>query len=166
MVDSYTELDAAEWVRSNIGYSKPGTWGKNLPTEFNPFQATVLNILGIVGRGIYNAPILWPKTEWASWYVLIVWGEGHELATADGWALTRLVYLCHETRIRCSVQPCSSSTLQFLFHDRENCPGGSSARHHDNMDEMLARFRKSIPADSLVFQGRVAPALTTEGEAA
>lgn len=158
MSDPYAQHDSAEWVRDNIGCSKPEKWGKNLPTEFNVFQATVLNILGIVGRGIYNAPILWPKTEWASWYVRVIWGRYHELATADGWELTRLVYLCHETRIRCSISGGVGSSLSLLFHDRENCPKGSSARHHDNMDEMLARFRQSIPADSLVFQYRAVSA--------
>lgn len=153
---SYINMDHAGWVERNILASKrqmpnkqqrqaavdhKGWYGA--PDKLSPFQARVMNILGIVGNGIYNAPIAWDNVEWGhtDWqFVLVPWGR--TLSTFDFSELTRLVFFCHDARIRCEIEPLTFRRLKLGFWPR--IAVGGNAKRHPNLDEAVAEYRMLI----------------------
>ena len=65
---SYQRMDHAEWMRSNnhaINRRRARQSKPPLPEEFTEFQTKVIDIVGMVGGGIYNAPICGPESiDW------------------------------------------------------------------------------------------------------
>lgn len=148
---SYATMDHAGWVASNIlPYHKRKQNQPKMPTELTAFMTRVIDICGMVGGGIYNAPINWDKVDFGvgakpGWGRMFVpWRDGR-LATFDGHQLTLLVLLCHETRIRCEVQARAWGHLLLSFHERSH-EGGTAVRHPD-IDEAVAAFRRYLPTD-------------------
>jgi hypothetical protein len=151
----YQNMDHASWVESNIAASKrvatnlkrrtkrsDNTKGFSAaPDTLSEFQAKVFDILGMVGGGIYNAPIAWESIQWGSIGISIPWDQ--PLATWDFQQLTMLVFLCHEARIRCSIKPHGPRCLLLAFHQRE--AGDEFSRRHPNLDEAVAAFREYLP---------------------
>lgn len=129
---SYFRMDHAGWIRSA------------LKIEPSPLGTKVATILGIVGGGIYNAPIRHEGIDWtATRFIPVVWRGG--LDTWDFNRLTTLVLLCHEARIRCDVEPRSPQYLRLCFTQRSH-EGGISSRH-PNIDEAIASFRAALGPD-------------------
>lgn len=141
---SYVEMDHADWVERNLAaartLSKRQQPHKSSPVTLSPYQKTVMNIVGIVGNGIYNAPIDVCKIEWAHGPdgILIKW-QHSDFATFDYNQLTMLVFLCHEARIRCSISPCGPRTLKLCFYPRMST--GNMCVRHPNLDEAVKEFR-------------------------
>lgn len=102
-----------------------------------------MDILGIVGNGIYNAPISWDTVFWRSRMVAVTWRNS--LATFDFTALTRFVFLCHEARIRGEIS--SKGFRHIEIHLSERVAAGSIGNRHPNLDEAVAAFRQEFPAD-------------------
>lgn len=168
---SYAEMDHAGWVESNIeAYKRRATkpkrdkYGVQLgwqvaPDKLSDFQAQVFEILGIVGGGIYNAPISWDTVDWGhrgSWeHVSVTWGSGNGLATFDSNRLTLLVLCCHTARIRCDISPNGPRAFRFSFWPREAT--GNYARRHPNVAEAVADFEAYLPADHRLRQPRPPP---------
>lgn len=153
---SYVNMDHAGWVENNVTIRK--SYGKKpkrdrhghivgnhaAPDKLTEFQAKVMNILGIVGGGIYNAPITWETVDWQHGHGLsLVWGNG--LATFDFGGLTRLVFLCHDARIRVSIDPAGPRHLRLSFFPRSH--EGSGTARHPNLAEAVAAHRASVPLD-------------------
>lgn len=147
---SYIDMDHAAWIERKIAAHKRGTptassrrrmmRNKGLhaaPDTLNSFQVKTINILGIVGGGIYNAPIAWDSVEWASNYLSVPWRNG--LSTFDFDRLTWLIFLCHEARIRCQISPLNFRHLE--IHLSERSAQGSISQRHPSLDEALATFR-------------------------
>lgn len=152
---SYAAMDHAQWVSSNIlPYQKRKPGQPRMPEQLTEFMARVIDICGMVGGGIYNAPINWDKVDFGvhakpGWGRMFVpWRDGR-LATFDGHQLTLLVMLCHEARIRCEVQARSWGHLLLSFHERGH-DGGTAARH-PGIDEAVAAFRRYLPEDHRVI---------------
>jgi hypothetical protein len=159
---SYARADHAEWVQGQISYGKEAAskrkpkrdqygaligWAA-APDKLSDFQACVFDILGMVGGGIYNCPITWDTLHWKYGNGLsLIWRGG--LATFDGAALTRLVFLCHEARIRCDLDPVGPRILRLSFWQRQN--GGGIGERHPNLAEAVAAFREYLPADHRII---------------
>jgi len=153
---SYATMDHAEWMQRNneatlrniaTRKAKPPA-SKFLPPEkLTPFQKKVIDIIGMVGGGIYNAPISPDRIEWTYGFngVSVVWQR--EMGTFDFSQLTMLVFLCHEARIRCSVES-AMKHLRLSFWQRK--AEGDMAVRHPNLDEAVKAFREYLPADHRV----------------
>ncbi|KDD42470.1 hypothetical protein L529_0484 [Bordetella bronchiseptica MBORD901] len=114
-------------------------------------QRKVFDIVGIVGGGVYNAPIAWNAIIWR-------WGDGiaipwrSSMSTFDFRELTMLVLLCHEARIRCEIRPHGFHHLMLCFWQRSHI--GTMATRHPNLDEAVADFRQYLPADHpIIYRG-------------
>lgn len=163
---SYIHMDHAGWVESNIAASKrhkPTAKERRMaadrrgwhaaPDKLNPFQQRAFNILGIVGNGIYNAPISWDGLVWMPRSIILSWRKG--FGTFDFMELTRFVMLCHEARIRGYIAPKSFRELEVSLHERVAV--GSMGTRHPNVGEMLEAWRKEFPVDhSIVYQEKIA----------
>lgn len=149
---SYGRMDHAGWVESNNAaanevYAKRKSY-RPAPEKLTVFQAKVMDICGMVGGGIYNAPINWERVQWGhdvpGTGMHVPWRDGR-MATFDFYPLTLLVLLCHEARIRCEVRATSAGHFALSFHSRSH--EGGMARRHPNIDEAITAFRKYLPED-------------------
>lgn len=171
---SYNTMDHAGWVERNIAAAKDIAGKKRrdntkgwaaAPDKLNDFQAKVMDILGIVGGGIYNAPIAWDAIQWKGWAggVAVPWRSGNSFATFDSAPLTRFVFLCHEARIRGEIRIHSPNHFLLCFWPRV-AEGGVGERH-PSLDEAVAGFREYLPADHRIIyraSETEAPAIAAE----
>jgi hypothetical protein len=165
---SYVNMDHAGWVERNANAAKSmdaasrkrmGTRAKRkdntkgwlaCPEKLSPFQASVMNILGMVFGGIYNAPIAWDSTQWEyGGGVSVVLRRTNPLSTFDWSNLTTFVFLCHEARIRGQVEPGGWNSFRLSFWKRDRA--GSMSQRHPNLDEAVAKFREYLPADHSII---------------
>ena len=155
-MSSYINMDHAGWVEGQIAAMKPratksekrkaeeeGIGWAAAPDRLNDFQRRAFNILGIVGGGIYNAPIAWRTVYWQSRAVIVSWD--HSLSTWDHNELTTFVFLCHEARIRGGISPLAPRYLSISLHPR--VAEGGIANRHPSLDEAVAAWRERFPAD-------------------
>lgn len=153
---SYIHMDHAGWVESSIAASKrqkPTARDKRnaaqhkgwfaAPDQLNPFQRRAFDILGIIGGGIYNAPIGWDGLIWHPKFIICTWRKG--FGTFDFSDLTRFVFLCHEARIRGHIGPSGPGLLEVALHERS--ADGAFSQRHPNLDEAIAEWRASFPID-------------------
>lgn len=146
---SYQRMDHAGWVESNnragnrYGAKKKGH--RPAPETLSLFQAKVMDILGMVYGGIYNAPIVWHKTDWLAGRGMFVTARDDHMATFDFHRLTTLVFLCHEARIRCEIRAKTRSYFELGFWPRVET--GGMGERHPNLAEAIERFRDYLPAD-------------------
>jgi hypothetical protein len=165
---SYVNMDHARWVTSSIAAGKrmatKGQFRKAkeesrgwaaAPDELTDFQKRAFDILGIVGGGIYNAPIAWDSVYWQPKTIIVSWYKG--LGTFDFSELTRLVFLCHEARIRGYIGPLAHRYLE--IHLSERVADGDMARRHPGLQEAVNAWREEFPADhSIVYRSPTAEA--------
>lgn len=152
---SYVYMDHAGWVESNIKAAKAeistkkprkDAYGATIgwhgaPDRLNEFEKRVFTILGIVGGGIYNAPISWKTVLWGDRFISLSWRDS--LATFDFDRLTRLVFMCHDARIRLDIKPGNMSVLRLYFHRRGDI--GRSVATHPSLSEAVAAYRGMVP---------------------
>lgn len=168
---SYFNMDHAGWVEAQIAASKrqkPTKKDQRLaaehkgwlaaPDKLNDFQRRAFDVLGIVGNGIYNAPIAWSTIVWAPRFIIVQWRNG--LGTWDFSELTRLVFLCHEARIRGYVSAGAPRHLEIALHQRSH-EGGMASRH-PNLDEAIVAFRTELGAEHSVNYGIPAVPMAAE----
>lgn len=150
---SYVNMDHAGWVESQIAASKKAKLTKKAqrlaaehkgwfaaPDKLNPFQRRAFDILGIVGSGIYNAPIAWNSVIWAPRFIVLQWYGS--LATWDFSQLTWFTLLCHQSRIRGCIAPGAPRHLEIALHERSH--EGGMATRHPSLDEALGSFRAAV----------------------
>ena len=155
-------MDHAGWVASNIAAKKkrpPRAAERNglllrkgwhsAPDVLSPFQVRAFNILGIVGNGIYNAPIGWGGVVWERRFLIVPWRNS--LATFDHAALTTLVFLCHDARIRCDISSGAPRHVEIMLHERK--ADGRMGERHPNLEEAIAAYRRYVPSDHSVAYG-------------
>jgi hypothetical protein len=101
----YTRHDHAQWMENTLAHMRAADpkHASRYPEKLSEFQVKVVDILGMVGDGIYNAPIFLEKIDWCYGFdgVSVLWDR--DLSTWDFNRLTMLVFLCHAARIRCEV---------------------------------------------------------------
>lgn len=139
---SYQRMDHAGWVESNW----PPPAGK-----LTDFQAKVMDILGMVGGGICFAPIAWRTVQWVHGRngLSLIWKDRNGLSTFDFDELTKLVFLCHEARIRCCIDPGGPRMFRLSFWPRVH--DGAIYARHPNLDEAVAAFRAYLPTDHRII---------------
>lgn len=158
---SYIDMDHAGWVERNIAAAnrrtptaaerraakeRRGWFGA--PSTLSPFQRRAIDILGIVGNGIYNAPLAWGTVVWDPRFISVKWRNG--MSTFDFMALTRFVFLCHEARIRGDIHP-AMHHLEITLSERSH--EGDIARRHPSLDEAVAAWREEFPTThSIVYR--------------
>lgn len=153
-MSTYQHMDHADWMERNnraanrLDRNRKGY--KRQPEELNEFQKKVCDIIGMVGGGIYNAPVAHSKIDWQYGHdgVSVIW-HGRDLSTFDFHELTALVFLCYEARIRCSLAPAGPRMLRLSFWQREAT--GSTPERHPNLDEAVAAFRAYLPVDHRII---------------
>ncbi|MDI3306834.1 MAG: hypothetical protein QJR07_06990 [Acetobacteraceae bacterium] len=95
-----------------------------MPEKLSPFQARVMDILGLSLGGIYNAPISWDAVRWGQasgrWAHMEVPLRHSHLATYDGNLLTLLVLAWHQARIRLGIEPHGPRGLLLHFSQRDS----------------------------------------------
>lgn len=149
-----------------LGYTNydHGAWAeKHLGKTLTPFGLRVFDILGMAYRGIYNAPIAWKSVDISSiqdFETVQVSVRSDDLATFDNDKLTNLVFLCHEARIRFSVNPCGPRHFRLYFFPRKDI--GRLSQRHPNLDEAVASFHAALPTDHRIIYR--APATAQEVE--
>lgn len=146
---SYVTMDHAGWVEANVGPArkmarkpKKDEFGQVIgwhaaPEKLNRFQARAMDICGMVFGGIYNAPIAWDTVVWHPWSVHLTLLHAN-LATVDFVGLSRLVFLCHEARIRAEISA-HGRYLRLGFHHRDDSSAMSTG--HPNLAEGVEAFR-------------------------
>src|SRR5690606_37053952 len=65
------------------------------------------------------------------------------LATWDGDALTRLVFMAHDATLRLAIQPASPQYIRLMFHPRKR--EGSLVERHPTIEDALAQWRTRHP---------------------
>ena len=152
-MSTYQHMDHAAWMESNNraankNNAKRKGW-KVQPETLTEFQRKVCDIIGMVGGGIYNAPIAHSTIDWSYGFggASVVWK--HDMASFDFNELTALVFLCHEARIRCSVCSAGPRQLRISFWQRSH--EGDMAKRHPNIDEAVTAFRAYLPADHRII---------------
>lgn len=107
--------DSYQWMESRTG-QKCSLLARN-----------VCHVLGRAGRGIYNAPISYRKTDWTDEYrVSVLWGR--ELCNWDSDSLTQLWAWCSELMLRVEIEPCNFNYLNLIFYQRHARDGGMGER--------------------------------------
>lgn len=149
-------MDHAAWVEQNNAAANQIYAGRKSyrarPEKLSEFQAKVMDICGMVGGGIYNAPINWDRVDWnCGGGVFVPWRDGR-MATFDFYPLTLLVLLCHEARIRGEITAKSNGHFELRFWQRKDV--GGMAERHPSIDEAVAAFREYLPADHRVIYRR------------
>lgn len=114
------------------------------PERLNGFQHRAFDILGVVGGGIYNAPIVWDSVHWDDTFLCLSWGRS--LATRDFQNLTDLVLLAHDAAIRVDISA-GMRNLQIGMHQRMRPPEGRSNKGHPTIEDALASHRLRFPID-------------------
>ena len=153
----YERMDHAGWIENHNratnlrnASSRSKIAKPILPEVLTEFQAKVVDILGMAGGGIYNAPIALNSIKWDYGYrgVSVIWRGGRDMATWDSSALTVLVFLCHAARIRCAIDPAGPHMLRISFWPRR--ASGGIGERHPNLEEAVAAFQGWLPADHRV----------------
>lgn len=156
---SYVQMDHAAWVQGCILHGRkcnkrprPNQYGvvkgwHGAPGQLTEFQARVMDILGIAYGGIYNAPVAWDAVQWSGWGRdgIGVPVRDREMASFDGAMLTRLVFLCHDARIRVEIRTNGPSGFLLAFWQRSH--EGGTATRHPNLAEAVAAHRAYVPLD-------------------
>ena len=124
------------------------------PKTLNAFHYRAFAILGVVGGGIYNAPLEWDSVEWRSGSLVLKWR--HDLATRDFQGLTDLVFLAHDAGIRVDIGP-SMRNLQIMLHCRERPPEGTRVKGHPTLESAFAAHRARFPLDHPVHLENAPP---------
>lgn len=165
----YDRMNHGEWVQDNLtairrrkpspreakaAAARRGWYGA--PETLNAFHHRAFAILGVVGGGIYNAPIEWDSVEWSPKSLVLNWRG--ELATRDFRGLTDLVFLAHDAAIRISISP-NMRNLRLILHCRERPPeGGSVCKGHPTLDDAVNAHWARFPFDHPVHLENQPPA--------
>jgi hypothetical protein len=102
---------------------------ESFKVEMSPLGREISDLLGDVFAGIYhlNHTSLF-KVDWANdtWIEFVL---NKTIATFDNNELTRLVILCHDRLIRCSIEGAAPGYLRLVFHKRKSRTGHLYDRH-------------------------------------
>jgi hypothetical protein len=131
----YANFDHAGWLAGALG--RP-------VDELTPLARKVAIIIGIAGGGIYNAPCGPTRMKWDGPWIEANWYG--DLSTFDYSALTVMVLLCHEARVRLSIKASGPRRIKLIFSERRDCAEDTSA-HHPSIDDVIVDMLESIGRD-------------------
>ncbi len=108
-------MDSAAWVR------------KQIKDRLSPLGTQVAQVLGVVGGGIYNAPINVDRVNWTdNLYIRVYWRGG--MHSWDLPHLTLLLAECSRRLLRVEINPCNPQGLELVFHQRKTRTGHTYER--------------------------------------
>jgi hypothetical protein len=118
-------------------------WIKSaLKVKMSPLGEAVADLLGDLFFGIYHLDTkALRRVDWANDNHIVFSLGWHSLSTCDFDELTRLVILCHDRAIRCSVAASTHKYLELMFHQRQR-DGGYSERH-PTIEQAIEETRKA-----------------------
>lgn len=103
---------------------------RNFKVQMSPLGEKVADLLGDLYLGIYHVDDkALKKVEWSNPHRMEFVLGWVELATTDCDELTRLVILCHDRLVRCSIRPRSFKYICLTFSERINRDGHFYERH-------------------------------------
>lgn len=156
----YLYYDHAGWLEDQIAATKRHKPTKReetaakerkgwyaAPDKLNHFQRRAINLIGIVGGGIYNCPIGWQSVIWWPKQIIFSW-EGNGFGTWDYLNMTTFTLLCHKARIRGYIGPCNQRYLKIFLSERSD--QGCSATRHPSLDQALADFNRWYPHEHMI----------------
>jgi hypothetical protein len=132
MQENLTEIaeehNGLKWLRA----ARPGK-------SISEFGGKLASLLDEWEYGIYHIQkeVLHKRVDWAS-ETRIEIVIGGCLCTYDSDSLTRLVFLCHEYRIRCEVIPQARNYLMVAFSPRKE--SGRLYERHPGLLEAVSKF--------------------------
>ncbi|WWT39828.1 hypothetical protein [Microcystis phage Mwe-JY25] len=153
---SYDWMDHAQWVEDSARAFKMRAptarerrqmkdrrgWHA-APEHLNPFQRRAVTILGVIGGGIYNAPINWDSMLWQPTYLVLTWRGS--LSTVDFCRLSWGVFLAHDAAIRLEISP-AMKDLQICLHERwPSQPGDHFNTGHPTLENAFLAHRERFP---------------------
>lgn len=119
----------ADWIQSNFN------------VEMSPLGEQVADLLGDLFFGIYHLDQkALRRVDWGNNHHIEFNLGWHALATTDFNELTRLVILCHDRAIRCSIEASTHKYLKLIFHKRQR--GGDIYHAHPTIEDAVAVTRK------------------------
>lgn len=120
---SYAHNNHWEWIAGNTRQ------------PISDLGKAVANVLGYVGRGIYNAPINVDRVDWTDErYIVVTWSG--PMANWDFPTLSLLWIECHRRMLRFELSACAPRRLKLEFWQRKSREGSTSARMPD-CEEMI-----------------------------
>ncbi|MGU9981541.1 hypothetical protein ACJ4V0_16010 [Phreatobacter sp. HK31-P] len=168
---SYDNMDHVDWMECNIAAAKRRkptalqTRRANeargwlaAPDVLNPFQRRAITLIGVIGNGIYNAPVDWETVVWRKTYMVLQWRN--PLATFDFNQLTVAVMMAHDAAIRLAVAP-KMRCLEITLHQREpRTETSRMSQGHPTLAEAVADHQSRFPAGHPIhYQPAPEPAL-------
>jgi len=121
-------------------YAGSGWLEESLKIELSPLGKEVGDLLGDLFFGIYHLDHKeLARTDWKNDHHIIFLLGHTTLSTFDYDELTRLVILCHERTIRCSIRAKSLNYLELMFHKRQR--EGSISQRHPTIDKAVEDCR-------------------------
>ncbi len=162
-------MDHADWVRRNIEAVKRGKMNAAdkrrladrrgwfaAPDVLNDFHGRAFTILGVIGSGIYNAPIEWDSVYWGSKSLHLNWRG--DMSTVDFDQLSTAVFLAHDAAIRFTIAP-KMRWLEIGMWQRERHHEGMGFnRGHRTLTEAVARHRTRFPDQHHIHLKALEPA--------
>lgn len=121
VIDEYAHKGHAGWLQGHAFME-----GKTI----SPLGIEVANILGYVGRGLYNAPISIKKIDWTDNYCIqVIWST--DLCSWDRFDLSALWVCCCRRKIRLEIDAAAPGRLRLTFHQRRSREGTVDKRLPD-----------------------------------
>lgn len=121
-----------------MSYANDNHWQwveRNTKKPMSDIGKAVANVLGYVGRGIYNAPINVQRVDWSDdRYICVIWNGS--MANWDFPTLSLLWIECHRNMLRVEISAGAPRRLKLEFWQRKSREGDTSARLPD-CEEMI-----------------------------
>ena len=125
-----SQYAGADWIKSAF------------EVELSPLGRNVADLLGDVFFGIYHLDHkALRRVDWGNDHHICFSLGWHQLSTFDTDELTRLVVLCHDRMIRCSIEARTHKHLGLIFHQRQNRNGDFYERH-PTIEHAIEKIRR------------------------
>lgn len=135
MSEQYAHNDHYKWLLKKDGKLSSGR-------DISELGKTVANLLGFVGRGLYNCPIKHNSVEWDDdRYIKVVWSRS--MSNWDFLGLSLLWVECHRRMLRVTISGVAPGRISLEFWQRKTREGGTAERLPD-CEEMIAMVDKSF----------------------
>ncbi len=127
--------------KTEAGFAGADWVAANFKCQMSPLGRVVADLLGDIYEGIYHlddSALI--KVDWSNEYTISIVLRA-EFSTVDHNGLTRLVVLCHDRMLRCSIRARTVNYLELRFHQRELREGGHFAQRCPTLEDHVRMIR-------------------------